>query len=95
MASEHDLDQKTRSGIAYISTISCWLIIAFIVYRYGDKTEILTLIIGLISGSIGTVLALYFGGVINPKPKTPTIPGQTTTEVNMTTTEPTPIIEEK
>jgi len=87
---QHDLDQRTRSGIAYISIVSVWILIGYIIVRFGDKTEILTLIIGFISGSASTILALYFGGMINPKPKPPVLPGQTTAEVNITaTTEPT------
>jgi len=81
---KHDLDQRTRSGIAYISIIAVWILIGYIIVRFGDKTEILTLIIGFISGSASTILALYFGGVLNAKPKPPLLPGSTTAEVNIT-----------
>ena len=81
---KHDLDQKTRSGIAYISIISVWILIGYIIVRFGDKTEILTLIIGFISGSASTILALYFGGVLSTKPKTPLLPGTTTADINIT-----------
>lgn len=91
---KHDLDQRTRSGLAYISIISVWILIGYIIHRFGEKTEILTLIIGFISGAASTILGLYFGGMINTKPK-PLTPGTTSADINISTTteQPEPIKE--
>jgi len=64
------VDDKTRNNLAYIWSIAVITLVDYIVYKYGDFKEILTLIIGFITGVAGTVLALYFGGNITGKQKT-------------------------
>lgn len=64
-----DIDNKTRANLAYIWTFIAGLILCYIVFRWGDKMEILTLIIGLIGGTIlGGIFGIYFGGSISKKP---------------------------
>lgn len=57
------LAEKTRSNIAYLFTLGSIAMLAYILYMWGGKTEILTLIIGLIGGTLlGSVSGVYFGG---------------------------------
>jgi hypothetical protein len=58
------VDNKTRSNLAYIWTVSINLSIFYIIWRFGGHLEVLTLIIGFIAGTANTILALYFGGVL-------------------------------
>lgn len=80
------VDNKTRSNLAYIWTVSINLSIFYILWRFGNHLEVLTLIIGFIAGTANTILALYFGGVL-AKSTSPT-PG--TAEVSITATALTP-----
>lgn len=76
MANENH-DTITRAKLAYIWTFITGAILMYIVYRWGDKMEILTLIIGLIGGTIlGGIFSIYFGGSIGKKPDgNPTVTG--------------------
>lgn len=57
------LDTKTRSNLSYIFTLGSMIMLGYILYMWGSKTEILTLIIGLIGGTLlGSVSGVYFGG---------------------------------
>lgn len=57
------LDTKTRSNLSYMFTLGSMIMLAYILYMWGSKTEILTLIIGLIGGTLlGSVSGVYFGG---------------------------------
>ena len=60
---------NTRSTIAIMCCLACFYYIDYIIKHYGHKLEILTLIIGLIGGTmVGNVLAFYFGGT-NKSPR--------------------------
>jgi hypothetical protein len=62
------LAEKTRSNIAYLFTLGSIAMLAYILYMWGGKTEILTLIIGLIGGTLlGSVSGVYFGGSSSAK----------------------------
>jgi len=71
MADTH-VDDKTRNNLAYIWSMAVIVFVGYIIVRFGEYKEILTLIIGFITGVAGTVLALYFGGNITGKQKTTT-----------------------
>jgi len=79
------VDDKTRNNLAYIWSVAVIVMISYIIVKFGEYKEILTLIIGFITGVAGTILALYFGGVLSNKPNSGK-PGQTTAEVNITAT---------
>lgn len=85
MANDTHVDDKTRNNLAYIWSIAVIVMIAYIIFKYGEFKEILTLIIGFITGVAGTVLALYFGGNITGKQKTTT---EITPESTIITQEP-------
>jgi Mn2+/Fe2+ NRAMP family transporter len=69
MDAHNDIDTKTRANLAYIWTLVAALILGYIVVKWGDQKEILTLIIGLIGGTVlGGIFGIYFGGSINKKP---------------------------
>lgn len=63
----HDVDVKTRANLAYIWSIALIVFVAFIIWQYGHILAVLTLIIGFITGTAATVLAVYFGAQITPK----------------------------
>ncbi|MCW3111349.1 MAG: hypothetical protein JWQ09_5855 [Segetibacter sp.] len=63
-----DGEAKTRANLAYIFAFGSIIMLGYILYRWGDKTEILTLVIGLIGGTLlGGVSAVYFGGSTGTK----------------------------
>jgi len=70
MAETHnDIDNRTRANLAYIWTIIAGVILCYIVWKWGNEKEILTLIIGLIGGTVlGGIFGIYFGGSIAKKP---------------------------
>lgn len=66
--SNHDQDYRTRANLAYMWSVFAGGILAYIVIRWGDKMEILTLIIGLIGGTVlGGIFGIYFGGSLTKK----------------------------
>jgi len=84
-------DNKTRGNLAYIFALGAIVMLGYILYRWGDKTEILTLVIGLIGGTLlGGVSSVYFGGTTTTKkPDTnPTI--NTTADTTNLTVNPSP-----
>lgn len=85
MNETNHVDDKTRNNLAYIWSFAVIIFVGYIIVRFGEYKEILTLIIGFITGVAGTILALYFGGVLNNKNTAK--PGQA--EINITaSTEP-------
>ncbi len=84
------LAEKTRSNIAYIFTIGSIAMLSYILYMWGSHTEILTLIIGLIGGTLlGSVSGVYFGGSSTPKKADATVTTNAdTTNVNVTNPAP-------
>ncbi len=69
----HDIDAKTRANLAYGWSVVAAIILMYIVYQWGQEKEILTLIIGLIGGTvIGGIFGIFFGGSLAKKPETST-----------------------
>lgn len=56
----------------------------FILLKYGDHIEILTLLIGFICGKISSVDGVYLGSTVQKKQEMPP-PGNTTQETTITT----------
>jgi|GEM_PF-5855280 len=80
-----DTDTKTRANLAYLWSIVAALILGYIVIKWGDQKEILTLIIGLIGGTVlGGIFGIYFGGSITSK-KQDIAPIQQADNVNVNT----------
>jgi hypothetical protein len=73
---ETTTDIKTRANLSYILVAGALVMLGYILFRWGDKTEILTLVIGLIGGTIlGSVTSVYYGGSSGqPKKPDPTVP---------------------
>jgi hypothetical protein len=63
----HEPDVKTRSNLAYIWTFAIIAFISYILLMWGERMEILTLIIGFVTGTAATILAVYFGAPIGVK----------------------------
>lgn len=64
----HDTDSATRANLAYFWSIVTALILGYIVIKWGSEKEILTLIIGLVGGTIiGGIFGIYFGGSLAKK----------------------------
>jgi len=77
------LAERTRSNLAYISVLGAFVMLAYILYRWGDRVEILTLIIGLIGGTIlGAVYGVYFAGSFTKKGETNVSGDQSSVTVN-------------
>lgn len=67
-------DTKTRANLAYIFAFGSIFMLCYILYMWGNQKEILTLIIGLIGGTLlGSVSGVYFGGSSSPKKPDTTI----------------------
>jgi len=82
-------DEKTRSNISYMYVLGALILLGYILFRWGDKMEILTLIIGLIGGSLlNGPNAVYFGG--NTKKADTAVTGNNTNVVNNPPPAPTP-----
>ena len=68
------LDAKTRSNLAYMWSMASIIMLVYILYNWGNRVEILTLIIGLIGGTVlGGIFGVYFGGVTTNKKMEPTV----------------------
>lgn len=57
----------TKSFIACYLAVVAPLLLFYILYRWGQEKEILTLIIGLLSTIVGGLLGYYFGSSIDKK----------------------------
>jgi hypothetical protein len=89
------IDVKTRANLSYMFTIGSIAMLSYILYMWGSKTEILTLIIGLIGGTLlGSVSGVFFGGGTStkkPENAAPTVSTNAdTTNVTVTNPPPTP-----
>ena len=61
-------DVKTRANLSYIWSIGSIVMLGYILYMWGGKTEILTLVIGLIGGTmLGSISGVFFGGATSTK----------------------------
>lgn len=62
------IDVKTRANLAYLWSGAAIIMLSYILYMWGGRVEILTLIIGLISGTIlGGIFGVFFSGSTTPK----------------------------
>lgn len=61
-------DTRTRANLAYMYSFFVMLALGYIIVEHGEEKEILTLIIGIIGGTIlGAVLGTYFAASHNSK----------------------------
>jgi hypothetical protein len=77
-------DTRTRANLAYIFAFGSIGMLSYILYMWGNQTEILTLIIGLIGGTLlGSVSGVYFGGSSSPKKPDNTVNAGDSTSVTV------------
>lgn len=78
--------EHTKEVIAIFWVIISAAVICYIVYVFGYKTEILTLMIGYLTGTLQNIVGTYFSST--PSKKTPEAgaPGSTTADVSITAT---------
>jgi len=70
---QSEFDQKTRATLAYIWSGAIILMVGYTLWEYGRILAVLTLIIGFVTGTASTVLAVYFGAPIASKKAEPTV----------------------
>lgn len=77
-----------RDKLAILLTVCSMTMLGYALIKYGDRPEILTLILGLVGGTtLGGVVGYYFSASHKDKPdSTATL---TVTETKQTTKEPT------
>lgn len=75
----NDFDLKTRANLAYIWSFALIGMIAYTLIKYGSILAVLTLIIGFVTGTAATILAVYFGSAIASKKPDNTITGDNNT----------------
>ncbi len=80
--SEQDI--KTRANLAYIWSLAIILMIGFVLYKWGNILAVLTLIVGFVTGTAGTVLSVYFGAPISGKKPDNITPVNNADTVNVT-----------
>jgi hypothetical protein len=78
------IDVKTRANLAYLWSIAVIVMVGYTLWEYGHILAVLTLLIGFITGTAATVLAVYFGAPITSRKPDTTIPvtGDNTTVNN-------------
>lgn len=81
----HDVDIKTRANLAYIWSAALIIFVGYILWEYGHILAVLTLMVGFITGTAATVLAVYFGAQLTTKkPEQPIVTTNSdTTNVNV------------
>lgn len=92
MEQKHSIFDHTREIIAMFSVVASFVLIGYVIFWFGYKTEILTLLIGVITGVIGTTFGFYFQATFGKKPEM-LLPAPGTTNASITadiTTTPTP-----
>lgn len=81
----NDIFNDPKKGLSYFWSFVTALMLGYIIYKWGNEKEILTLIIGLIGGTIiGSIMGLWFGGT-NTKIHPPA-EGKTTADISATIT---------
>lgn len=81
-----DVDVKTRANLAYLWSVALIAFVAFTFYEYGHILAVLTLLIGFVTGTAATILAVYFGAPIGAKkPDATTVSQADTVNVDQTT----------
>jgi len=63
----NEFDQRTRATLAYIWSGAIILMVGYTLWEYGKILAVLTLIIGFVTGTAATILAVYFGAPIASK----------------------------
>lgn len=71
---QSEFDQKTRANLAYVWSGAIIIMVGYTLFEYGHILAVLTLIIGFVTGTAATVLAVYFGAPISSKKTEPTVP---------------------
>jgi purine-cytosine permease-like protein len=67
-------DTKTRANLAYLWSGAAIIMLGYILYMWGNRVEILTLIIGLLSGTVlGGIFGVFFAGATSPKKSETTV----------------------
>lgn len=88
MIEQHqDVDVKTRANLAYIWSFAVILMVMYTLWMYGHILAVLTLLIGFITGTAATILAVYFGAPIGAKKADTTV--QQTGDAPVTNITPT------
>ncbi len=79
---QHRIEKiDTRSTLAFMWSLACIWFVGFILVKHGDKVEILTLMIGLIGGTIiGGIFGTYFNANVDKRNPPPVIPPDATIE---------------
>jgi hypothetical protein len=78
---------EPRVGLSYLWSAACIIYIGYILFMWGHEKEILTLIIGFISGTVGgSIFGFWFAG--NLTNKNHALPGTTIASIqaDVTTT---------
>jgi disulfide bond formation protein DsbB len=77
-------DTKTRAWLAYGWSAFVMASVGYIIVVHGREKEILTLLIGFITGVISTIFGVYFAASHTKGSATPD--GETTTDISATIT---------
>ena len=62
-----DFDLRTRANLAYIWSVAIIIMVGFTLWKWGSILAVLTLLIGFVTGTASTVLAVYFGSALASK----------------------------
>jgi len=65
--STSEFDQKVRANLAYMWSIAIIGMIGYVLYQWGNILAVLTLVVGFVTGTAATILAVYFGAPIAAK----------------------------
>ena len=78
---QHDI-QKVRRNLAYFWSVVAAAFLFLVTIKWGDKAEILTLLIGFVLGGsiVGAIMGTYFN--VSPTPSKPSINQQADTITN-------------
>lgn len=64
----NSMANDVRATLAYFWSIISAVFIFYVAVKFGDKTEILTLLIGFVSGGImAAIMGVYFNSSMNKK----------------------------
>lgn len=64
---QSEFDQKVRANLAYLWSIAIIVMIGYVLYEWGQILAVLTLVVGFVTGTAATILAVYFGAPIAAK----------------------------
>ena len=63
----NEYDQHVRANLAYVWSAAVIIMVGYTLWEYGHILAVLTLLIGFITGTAATILAVYFGAPISAK----------------------------